>query len=59
MRRLNKFNNYTSELSPLLLADDLPFVTTGDITPTISAESMITNHRVVHSCRFKRHRARL
>ena len=44
MRRLNKFNNYTSELSPLLLADDLPFVTTGDITPTILADSMITNH---------------
>ena len=46
MRRLNKFNNYTSELSPLLLADDLPFVATGDITPTISADSMITNHPI-------------
>ena len=35
-----------SELYPLLLADELPFVTIGDITQTISADSMEVTNRL-------------
>ena len=35
-----------SELYPLLLADELPFVTIGDITQTISADSLEVTNRL-------------